>query len=176
MDVVKKEIESLRGSVSIWSRPGVGTKITLSLPLTLAIIEGLLTRVGNEYFVIPLSSVEECVELADSEERRGLDRNITYIRGEVLPYVRLKNLFRIDCATPEIEQIVVVNSLETRVGIVVDQVIGDYQTVIKTLGPLYRGVEGISGATILGDGSIALIADINRLVEVARRDTAKQHG
>ena len=176
MDVVKKEIESLRGSATIWSKQGTGTKITLSLPLTLAIIEGLLTRVGDEHFVLPLSSVEECIELTDNEERKRMDKNITNIRGEVLPYIRLKNLFKIDGETPYIEQIVVVNSLDTRIGIVVDQVIGDYQTVIKTLGPLYAGVEGVSGATILGDGSIALIADINRIVEITRRDSAKING
>ncbi len=167
MDVVKKEIDSLGGSVSVESTPGRGSKMMLKIPLTLAIIEGLLVRIGNEHFVLPLSAVEECVELSSGARKETGKRRILNIRGEVLPYVRLRDLFEISGEHPEIEQIVVVNAYEGRVGFVVDTVIGDHQTVIKPLGRMYKDVDGLSGATILGDGSVALILDVQRLTRVA---------
>jgi len=176
MDVVKKEIDSLRGSVSIQSIKGKGTKVILSIPLTLAIIEGLLTKVGEDYFVLPLSSVEECVELIEKEEIRSSKRSLINIRGEALPYLRLKELFEISSPKEKIEQIVIVKARDFRLGIVVDQVLGDYQTVIKSLGKMFKKAEGISGATILGDGSLALIVDINKLSEIAVKQEQKSHG
>jgi two-component system chemotaxis sensor kinase CheA len=167
MDVVKKEIDSLGGSVSVESSPGRGSKMMLKIPLTLAIIEGLLVRIGDEHFVLPLSAVEECVELSNGARKEAGKQRILNIRGEVLPYVRLRDLFEIDGEHPEIEQIVIVKAYEGRVGFVVDTVIGDHQTVIKPLGRMYKDVEGLSGATILGDGSVALILDVQRLTRVA---------
>ncbi len=171
MDVVKREIDSLGGSVTVSSTRGKGTKITLRIPLTLAIIEGLLIRVGAEHFVIPLSSVDGCIELRREERLSQHEgRRILTYRNEILPYVGVRELFEVPGAAPDIEQIVVVNAQEARVGFVVDEVVGDYQTVIKPLGRMFKSSEGISGATILGDGTVALIVDVNRLSMSAQRD------
>jgi len=171
MDVVKREIDSLGGSVSVSSSKGKGSKISLRIPLTLAIIEGLLIRVGSEHFVIPLSSVDGCIELKRGEglsEREG--RRILNYRNEILPYIGIRELYEVPGDAPAIEQIVVVNAQEARVGFVVDEVVGDYQTVIKPLGRMFKSAEGISGATILGDGTVALIVDVNRLSLSAQRE------
>jgi two-component system chemotaxis sensor kinase CheA len=165
MDVVKRAIDSLRGTIDIDSAPGKGTTITVRLPLTLAIIDGLQVRVEDEYYVIPLSLVEECVELSNvdrNEDESG--QRIMYLRGEIVPYVHLREFFEVEGESPPIEQIVITGVEGSRIGIVVDTVIGEHQTVIKSLSRVYKDVEGISGATIKGDGSIALILDIPRLV------------
>ena len=164
MDVVKRSIDSLRGSVEIRSRKGQGSEIIIRLPLTLAIIDGLQVRVGDAFFVIPLSLVEECVELAHQDVEEAGNQRILYLRGEIVPYIHLREWFEVDGAPPAIEQIVITRVEGSRMGIVVDSVIGEHQTVIKTLGRVYKDVEGISGATIKGDGSIALIIDVPRLV------------
>ncbi|MGE4422673.1 MAG: chemotaxis protein CheA [Pseudodesulfovibrio sp.] len=165
MDVVKRAIDSLRGTIDIDSKPNVGTTITIRLPLTLAIIDGLQVRVENEYYVIPLSLVEECVELSRSEvEEAGSEQRILHLRGEIVPYIHIREWFNIEGENPPIEQIVITGVEGSRVGIVVDTVIGEHQTVIKSLGRVYKDVEGISGATIKGDGSIALILDVPSLV------------
>jgi two-component system chemotaxis sensor kinase CheA len=175
MDVVKREIDSLGGTVIVNSETGRGTVITLKIPLTLAIIDGLLVRISDEFYVIPLSAVDGCIELIrkSSEERESTREILTY-RNEVMPYISLRTLFDVPGAAPAIEQIVVVNAQDSRCGFVVDQVIGDYQTVIKPLGRMYRNTEGLSGATILGDGSVALIVDVNRLAVHAQRLEAKR--
>ncbi|MBU0988085.1 MAG: chemotaxis protein CheA, partial [Proteobacteria bacterium] len=165
MDVVKRCIETLRGSIEIDSEKGSGTIITLKLPLTLAIIDGLLVKIGPENYVVPLSIVEECVEMKREDAARALERNMLNFRGNVLPYLSLRNLFGAEGLRPEIEQIVVAEANGGKIGLGVDQVIGQHQTVIKKLSKLYRDVKGISGATILGDGTVALILDIPRLVQ-----------
>jgi len=167
MDVVKKTIESLRGTLDITSRKGTGTTITLKLPLTLAIIDGFLTRIGSEHFIFPLSVVEECVELSRDDRERSRGRHLAHVRGQIVPYLRLRERFAIGCEAPSIEQIVITRVNDRRVGFVVDLVIGGHQTVIKNLGRYYHGVKGISGATILGDGTVALILDVPRLVRSA---------
>ncbi|OPY66034.1 MAG: Chemotaxis protein CheA [Syntrophorhabdaceae bacterium PtaU1.Bin034] len=164
MDVVKKAIDGLGGSIQIASEQGKGTTITIKLPLTLAIVEGLLVRLADEHFVLPLSIVEECVELTNEDTRKAHGRNIANIRGEIVPYVRLRNEFRIPGEPPPIEQIVITGVNGDRVGLVVDSVVGEHQTVIKTLGKVYRGVDAVSGATILGNGTVALIVDVPKLV------------
>jgi two-component system chemotaxis sensor kinase CheA len=165
MDVVKRAIDSLRGTIDIDSKPNAGTTITIRLPLTLAIIDGLQVRVEDEYYVIPLSLVEECVELSRSEvEEAGSEQRILHLRGEIVPYIHIREWFDIEGENPPIEQIVITGVEGSRVGIVVDTVIGEHQTVIKSLGRVYKDVEGISGATIKGDGSIALILDVPSLV------------
>ena len=170
MDVVKREIDSLGGTVSIESRKGIGTGITLKIPLTLAIIEGLLVRVGTEYYVVPLSVVDGCIEIQRSDaSMEGNSRKLLVYRDEALPYVAIRDLFGVKDPAPAIEQIVVVNALDSRLGFVVDQVIGDYQTVIKPLGRMFKHSEGLSGATILGNGTVALILDVNRLAASAQR-------
>jgi two-component system chemotaxis sensor kinase CheA len=164
MDVVKRTMDALRGSIDIASTPGSGTEITLRLPLTLAIIDGLLVRVGQGRYVIPLSAVEECVELPPEEEMRASGRNFLNIRGELVPFLRLREIFNAKNAPDRYQKVVVVSANEMRVGLVVDQVIGDHQTVIKSLSKLHAGVGTFSGATILGDGSVALILEIAHLV------------
>ncbi len=172
MDVVKRNIEALRGSIDISSKKGEGTTITLALPLTLAIIDGLLVKIGTETFVVPLSLVEECVELTGEDISNAHGRQIANVRGEIVPYISLREKFLINGEKPDIEQIVITRVNDHRVGFVVDHVIGEHQTVIKTLGRVYKNIEGVSGATILGDGSVALIMDIPKLVQNAVKEEA----
>jgi two-component system chemotaxis sensor kinase CheA len=165
MDIVLRSIGALRGSIDIASRPGAGLTITLRLPLTLAIIDGLLVRVGNAHFVLPLANSLECVELTRQDIAGAHGKHIANVRGEPIPYIRLSEYFQMDTARPEREQIMVVETEHGHYGFVVDQVLGDHPTVIKNLGRLYRNVQVVSGATILGNGSVALILDPHRLVQ-----------
>jgi two-component system chemotaxis sensor kinase CheA len=169
LDVVKKAIDDLRGSIEVTSRKGASTAITLKLPLTLAIIDGLLVMIGTEYFVVPLTLVLECVELTGEERKKAdhrlLSRHMINVRGEIVPYIRLREQFMIGKEPPAVEQVVITEVGGERVGFVVDHVIGSHQTVIKNLGKFYRDVEGISGATVLGDGTVALILDVPKLVK-----------
>ncbi len=169
MDVVKRGIEALRGSLEVDSVPGEGTTVTVRLPLTLAIIDGLLMSVGDGFFVLPLSSVEECIELSRSDVAASHGRDIAEVRGHAVPYVRLRERFVIAGEPPDIQQIVIADVEGARVGFVVDRVVGELQTVIKSLGRVYRGVDGVSGSTILGDGTVALILDAPRIVRGAER-------
>ena len=165
MDVVKRTIEMLRGTIDIASRPGHGTDVTLRLPLTLAIIDGLLVRVGKGRYVIPLSAVEECVELPTDEDKRSRRRSFLNIRDDLVPFLRLRELFNSSEPADPYQKVVIVSSGELRVGLVVDQVIGDHQTVIKSLSRFHADVKTFSGATILGDGTVALILEVPSLVE-----------
>lgn len=165
MDVVKKAIEALRGTIDIASTPGQGSIITLRIPLTLAIIESLLVRIDSSYFALPLASVEECVELTREDVKNAHGRNLANVRGTLIPYIPLREHFAIAQNQPEIEQIVISKINGSKIGFVVDTVIGEHQTVIKSLGRLYRDVKGISGATILGDGNVALILDMGMLLQ-----------
>ena len=164
MDVVKRTIEGLRGSIEVSSSPGAGTEVTLCLPLTLAIIDGLLVRVGEGRYVIPLTAVEECVELDADAEAGGARCNFLNLRGSLIPFLRLNEVFGTPRDPEKLKKAVIVSAGDQRVGLVVDQVIGDHQTVIKSLSKLHADVEMFSGATILGDGSVALILDIAPLV------------
>ena len=172
MDVVKRTIDALRGTIDITSKKGTGSTITLKLPLTLAIIDGFLTKLGSEHFIFPLALVEECVELSRSDRESAGNRHLAHVRGQLVPYVRLREQFLTVSSTPEIEQIVITRVNDRRVGFVVDHVIGGHQTVIKNLGKYYHDVEGISGATILGDGTVALILDVPKLVRSAELEAA----
>jgi len=167
MDVVRRSMEGLRGAVEIASKPGEGMTVTLRLPLTLAIIDGLLVRVGQSHFVLPLANSLECVELTRQDIRDAHGKHLANVRGEIIPYIRLREYFQIDAERPEREQIMLVETEHGQYGFVVDQVLGDHQTVIKNLGRLYRNVQVVSGATILGNGSVALILDPHRLVQNA---------
>lgn len=169
MDVVKKSIEKLRGTIEISSEKGRGTTITLKLPLTLAIIDGFMVKIGDGFFVFPLAAVEECVEIPFAEMERVRRRNMMNIRGAVVPYQSLRGIFNINGQAPEVERIVVVESGGQRVGFGVDGIIGQHQTVLKSLGRMYRHIDGVSGATILGDGTVALILDVVQLVNTAER-------
>ncbi len=165
MDVVKRSIEALRGTMEIESSRGSGTTIRIKLPLTLAIIDGLLVAVGEASYVLPLSIVEECVELTREDVARAHGNQLAAVRGELVPYLRLRDLFGVPGEPPPIEQIAITSVQGTRYGLVVDDVIGHHQTVIKSLGRMYRGITGLSGATILGDGTVAVIVDVPALVQ-----------
>lgn len=164
MDAVRNFIEDLRGAVEVRSEPGKGTSVTLRLPLTLAIIDGLLVQISESNFVLPLASVEECVELTSDQTSPDRQRSIINIRDELVPFLNLGEIFNFDAAE-ERNRVVIVNSDGRRVGLMVDDVIGQHQTVIKSLSAFHRGVEGLAGCTILGDGSVALIIDPAALVK-----------
>ncbi len=167
MDVVRQRVDSLRGSIDVTSKPGMGTTVALRLPLTLAIIDGLLVTVGDASFVLPLASTLECIELTSTDVEQANGKHVANVRGEIVPYIHLRQYFEVRTPRPEREQIMIVESEEGRCGLVVDQVLGDCQTVIRNLGRLYRHVQVVSGATILGDGTVALILDPQRLVQEA---------
>ena len=169
MDVVRQRVDSLRGTIDIVSKPGLGTSVTLRLPLTLAIIDGLLVSVGDACFVLPLANTLECIELTREDTQRANGKHVANVRDELIPYIRLREHFNIRTEPPAIEQIMVVETEEGRFGFVVDQVLGNCQTVIKNLGRFYRHVQVVSGATILGNGTVALILDPQRLAQDALR-------
>jgi two-component system chemotaxis sensor kinase CheA len=166
MDVVRSSIESFGGTVEIMSTKGRGTTITLKLPLTLAIIDGLLVNISAEAFVIPLGAVVECVELTGQDISHAHGRHLIKVREEIIPYIHLREFFETDGRRPDTEQVVITDLSGKRVGFVVDKVIGQHQTVIKNLGSMFKATEGISGATILGDGSVALILDAPKLAQL----------
>ena len=169
MDVVRRSVEGLRGTIDIASKPGAGTTVTLRLPLTLAIIDGLLVRVERAYFVLPLATTLECIELSSEDIEKANGKHVANVRGQIIPYIRLREYFNMKEKRPEREQIMVAETESGRYGFAVDQVLGDHQTVIKNLGRFYRHVDLVSGATILGNGTVALILDPHRLVREAIR-------
>jgi two-component system chemotaxis sensor kinase CheA len=163
MDVVRSSIEALRGTIELDSRPGQGTTFRIRLPLTLAIIDGFLLSVGKGHYVVPLDMVLECGQLDPRQGRSGL----LDMRGEALPLLRLRDHFALDAAPPRRENVVVVQCGARKAGLVVDNLRGEFQAVIKPLGPLMEGVEGLSGSTILGTGEVALVLDIPALLQQA---------
>ncbi|MFA1719540.1 chemotaxis protein CheA [Xanthomonas campestris] len=160
MDVVKRNITALRGCVDIDSTAGVGTTISVRLPLTLAIINGFQVGIGKSVFVVPLDVVEECVEFTPDYTSDYID-----LRGSVLPYVRLRDLFALGGKRPARESIVVIRQGAQRFGLVVDTLLGEWQTVIKPLSKVFAQVKGISGSSILGSGEVALILDVPSLIQ-----------
>ncbi|UPJ60249.1 chemotaxis protein CheA [Bradyrhizobium sp. 192] len=174
MDVVKRTIENMRGSIDLSTKSGQGTTVTLRLPLTLAIIEGLLIRVGEGRYIIPLSAVEECIELtAEDECSRG--RNFLNVRGNLVPFLRLREIMSASGTPDRHQKTIIISTGDTHVGLVADQIIGNHQTVIKSLSKLHSDVTMFSGATILGDGTAALILDVAQLVALAQSKVEKQH-
>ena len=167
MDVVRRNIEALRGTVVIDSREGLGTTVKIRLPLTLAIIDGFLMGVGSASYVVPLDMVMECVELSEAERQGTRESNYINLRGTVLPFIRLRDHFRERGKTSRRENIVVVQYAGQKAGLVVDELMGEFQTVIKPLGKLFGNLKGISGSTILGSGEVALILDVPALIQRA---------
>ena len=167
MDVVKRNIAELRGSVGIASTEGVGTTVTVRLPLTLAIIDGFQVGVGNSAFVVPLDMIEECVELAAEP-----GHDYANLRGRVLPFIRLRELFGVAGEPPRRENIVVLKHAGQMAGLVVDALVGEIQSVIKPMNRLFGAVRCISGSSILGSGEVALILDVPALVQQAVRQGA----
>ncbi|GAK69541.1 chemotaxis protein CheA [Agrobacterium rubi TR3 = NBRC 13261] len=173
MDVVKKSVEALRGLINITSTPGAGSEVSLAIPLTLAIIDGLLVRVGSGCYVIPLSAVEECLELSPDADVKSRGRSFISLRESLVPFIRLRELFNTGTTPDQFQKVVVISTGSERVGLVVDQIIGDHQTVIKAMSKLHHDVATFSGATILGDGSVALILDVGHLVTAGQQQEAQ---
>lgn len=175
MDVVQRSLDTLRGNLSISSTPGQGTIVTLKIPLTLAIIDGLLVEAGGAFFVVPVANISECIEMERRTELRKRD-SLVNVRGDLVPYIALRDRFALAGAPPPIEQVIVAETSSGKHGLVVDRVIGDHHTVIKKLGNLYRNVEEVSGATILGDGTVALILDVDKIAAGAFREKGRRGG
>ena len=171
MDVVRRTIESLRGQIEIDSALGRGTTVTLRLPLTLAIVEGLLIEVADERYTLPMAAVHEIVALPEGKREARSGGDFLDIRGRFVPFLRLRSLF--DCAgeAPAEKNVVIVMQGDARIGIVVDRIVGTNQTVIKQMSKLHSAVRAVAGATILGDGSVALILDVGHLVGLGRRNS-----
>ena len=167
MDVVKSNIEALRGVVEIDSREGKGTVVRIRLPLTLAIIDGFLVSVGRSSYVIPLDLVEECVELSADERAAIGDHKYFNLRGSVLPFIRLRELFGVQARPSRRESMVVAQFAGKRIGLVVDELLGEFQTVIKPMARMFNHLKCIAGSTILGNGSVALILDVAALAQRA---------
>ncbi|MDR7256491.1 two-component system chemotaxis sensor kinase CheA [Sphingomonas sp. BE270] len=168
MDVVKRTIESLRGAIDVTSTPGAGSTVVLRIPLTLAIIDGLLVRVGEGRYVIPLAAVEECIELSLEDDLRSRGRSFITLRERLVPFLRLREMFDTGTRPDPHQKIVVIATGAERVGLVVDQIIGSHQTVIKSMSTLHQAVTTFAGATILGDGGVALILDVSQLVALGQ--------
>jgi two-component system chemotaxis sensor kinase CheA len=166
MDVVRRNIESLRGSVEVDSASDLGSRFRIRLPLTLAIIDGFLVGVGKAAYIIPLDYVVECMEL-DPQQVSG--RDYLNLRGEVLPFLRMRELMEVEGELSRRQNIVVVQYAGNKAGLVVDHLMGEFQTVIKPLGQLFQNLRGIAGSTILGTGEVALILDVPSLVKVAQQ-------
>ncbi|MCI3910949.1 chemotaxis protein CheA [Pseudomonas viridiflava] len=175
MDVVKRNITLLRGTVDLDSQPGEGTIVRIRLPLTLAIINGFLVGIDQSTYVIPLDMVQECIELDEQDRQSSRDNGYLDLRGEVLPLVYLRDHFNHEGPPARRQNVVVVRYAEHKAGLVVDDLLGEFQTVIKPLGKLFGGLRGISGSTILGSGAVALILDIpallNQIVQLEARST-----
>jgi len=171
MDVVRRNIEALRGNVSIDSELGQGTTVTIHLPLTLAIIDGFMVEAQKERYIIPLSMVEECVEMSSDEWQIDEIQHYVNLRGQVLPYLRLGDFFHKNKkhTHTQRESLVVVRFGDAKAGFVVDELHGENQTVIKPLGKLFENLNGIGGATVLGSGDVALILDVQGLIQHAKK-------
>ncbi len=168
LDVVRDAVRALRGSVAVESNPGKGTAFIFRLPLTLALIDGLLVETGGGKYVVPLAQVEECVALNGTRSALADDRPCIAVRGELVPMVSLRNLFRADGPLPPRQELLLTRHAGQRVGIAVDRLLGRVQAVIQSLGEGFHGVSRFSGATILGDGSVSLILDLSALVSESR--------
>jgi len=165
MDVVKKNIEDLRGIIDIDSELGLGTKFTIRLPLTLAVIDGLLVQAGDTKYIIPLDMISECIELTNEYKSDIVGANTINLRGDTLPLVDIRKIFHETIYDNIRKNVVIVNFAGKKVGLQVDELYGEQQTVIKPLGEMFKNVVELSGGAILGSGEIALIFDIPKLIE-----------
>ncbi len=165
MDVVKREIESLRGTIQVKSERGKGARFIISLPLTLAIIDGLMVESGGNRYIVPLTAVERCLELTNENREMMKIKGMVPVDDALVPMIRLRDFFKLPGKdNGHAEYSVIVNSDDLQAGLVVDSIIGNHQAVIKSLGRTFREAEGVSGATILGDGRVALIVDVTGML------------
>jgi two-component system chemotaxis sensor kinase CheA len=175
LDVVRRQIDKLNGTVTVSSEHGKGTKFTIKLPLTLAIIQGLLVRVGQETYSIPITSVIESLRLKPEDIRMIDNYEVFNIRNDVISLLRLNRLFGI---RTEVQQeynfIVIVGTAEKKMGFMVDSLIGEEDVVIKPLRDQFTNSPGIAGASILGDGSVSLIIDVSQLLELGLKKEMEQ--
>lgn len=168
MDVVRRNIEALRGTVTLSSTEGQGSRVEIRLPLTLAIIDGFLIGVGSSRFILPLDAVVEVIENRPTVTHLDASgRGVVELRGQVLPVVSLRTLYALDGDAPARSSVVVLRAGNRRYGVMVDQLLGQHQTVIKPLGRMFRSLRGMSGSSILGNGEVALIFDVNSLGQLA---------
>lgn len=171
MDVVKRNVEALQGHIEIHSVVGEGTTFRIRLPLTLAIIDGFHVSTGQTQFIVPQAAVIECTDLASHIDKNG--RNCINLRGDMIPYVALREIFQLPDKEPDIEEkskertdnLLVVQVGEDRAGILVDHLHGEVQTVVKPMGPIFKPLKGVGGSSLLGNGDIAFILDITQLIE-----------
>ncbi|GAL87638.1 chemotaxis protein CheA [Sporocytophaga myxococcoides] len=164
MDVVKRQISDLRGEVDLISRPGKGTTLTIKLPLTLSIIDGLLVRISDTHYIIPLGVIEKCFEVTQEFIEDAFD-DLLVLDGERQPFINLRTEFCDTSTPPTLHQIVMIKSDDKKIGLTIDAIVGQYQAVLKPLGKLYKNIEIISGASILGDGTVALVLDTNKIIK-----------
>jgi two-component system, chemotaxis family, sensor kinase CheA len=174
MDVVRSAIETLRGVIDLTSKPGQGVQFSMRIPLTLAILDGLLVSVDGAQYVIPLYAVEECFELSDVRDARSVGRGIVTLRGRIVPLLNLRERFGTG-DTDACRMAVVVSTGIERTALAVDRILGDHQTVIKPMSRFHVGVRQFSGATILGDGSVALILDVAHLIAASGQQEQRRH-
>ncbi len=170
LDVVVKKISDIRGEVEIESQLGVGTTITIKLPLTLSIIDGLLVKIDTTHFVLPLSSVDKCFEVKNQDIDEAFNNKIV-LDNQQIPFVHLRREFEMNGNAPQTQQMIRVHHDDFNVGLSVDMVVGEYQAVLKPLGRLFKDQEIVSGATILGDGTIALVLDPAKIINTFERET-----
>ncbi len=163
MDIVKRNIENLRGTIGIESGKNEGTTIIIKIPLTLAIIDGLLMNIGDEKYILNLSLISECLDFTNDTDEKTGGRNIINLRGDTVPFISLRNIFGIGGGRPEIQQMVIINIENKKIGLIVDNIIGQHKVVLKSIGRVFNKMDEISGATILGDGTIALVLDANKI-------------
>jgi len=175
MDVVRRNIQALRGSVHVTSQPGAGATVRIRLPLTLAIIEGFGVGVGNETYVIPVDQVIECVELGKEDHENARKDGVLQLRNEPLPYIYLQDHFRLPGERGARQSVVVVQYESSRAGLAVNELYGATQTVIKPLPAIFKDVSGVSGSAILGNGRVALILDVPALFRDFRMQEAHAH-
>lgn len=159
MDVVKKNIDALQGTIEIQSVEHQYTKFYIRLPLTLAIIDGFRFEIADKNYIIPLDVIDECISFNTDENTNGDKKQYIELRGEILPYIKLRNFFGCDSNNSHEENIIIVNTNAKKFGLVVDRLQGQYQTVIKPLGKIFDGLKGFNGVTVLGSGDLALIID-----------------
>jgi two-component system chemotaxis sensor kinase CheA len=173
MDVVKRKLAEVRGEVEIDSEIGEGTTITIKLPLTLSIIDGILVKIADNYYIIPLSVVGKIYSI-NRKEVTNIYNNLIVLDGERMPFYNLRDEFELQDLDREKAEIIVVSYEDKKIGVVVDEVVGEYQAVLKSLGKMFKNQEIISGATILGDGTVALVMDTNKMILQFSKDNKQE--